>query len=195
MNKTTGRESNQKKIIKNENSKRTKDTKHEAKTVLNEKIISDLKVKLKDTEDKLLRELAENENLRKRHEKELQENLKYSIRNFSSDLLSVTDNFERALKSVTKEIEEDNTSIKNLVIGLQAVEKDIYDIFEKNGIQRFDSLAQKFDPEKHQAVSKVDSEHEEGTIVEELAKGFLIGERLLRPAMVIVSSGKNDKKT
>lgn len=194
MNKTTEPESNQK-VIKNDANKKTKDPKHESKTILNEKIISDLKVKLKDAEDKLLRELAENENLRKRHEKELQENLKYAIRNFSSDLLSVTDNFERALKSVTKEIKENNSSIKNLVIGLQAVEKDIYDIFEKNGIKRFDSLAQKFDPEKHQAVSKVDSEDEEGVIVEELAKGFLIGERLLRPAMVIVSSGKKDKKT
>ena len=194
MNKTTEPESNQK-VIKNDANKKTKDPKHESKTILNERIISDLKVKLKDAEDKLLRELAENENLRKRHEKELQENLKYAIRNFSSDLLSVTDNFERALKSVTKEIKENNSSIKNLVTGLQAVEKDIYDIFEKNGIKRFDSLAQKFDPEKHQAVSKVDSEDEEGVIVEELAKGFLIGERLLRPAMVIVSSGKSDKKT
>ena len=69
----------------------------------NKKIIADLKIKLKEAEDMLLRELAENENLRKRHEKESQENLKYAIRNFSSELLSVTDNFQRALSSIPRD--------------------------------------------------------------------------------------------
>ena len=68
--------------------------------------------------------------------------------------------------------------------------KEIYEIFEKNGVKKFDSLEKKFDPEIHQAVSKISSDHPEGVIVEELAKGFMIGERLLRPAMVVVSSGK-----
>jgi Molecular chaperone GrpE (heat shock protein) len=194
MNKPTEKDLNQKKNIKDNLNKKVKDPKNQTKNDINEKIISDLKIRLKDTEDKLLRELAENENLRKRHEKEKQENLKYAIRSFSSDLLSVTDNFERALNSITKDVEEKNTTMKNLVIGLRAVEKEIYDIFEKNGIKRFDSLKLKFDPEKHQAVSKIDSDLEEGLIVEELAKGFMIGDRLLRPAMVIVSSGNKDQK-
>ena len=157
---------------------------------LKDKIIGDLKVKLKDTEDKLLRELAENDNLRKRHEKEVQDNLKYAIRNFSSDLLSVTDNFQRALDSISGEDFDNSPKLKNLKIGLEAVEKEIYEIFEKNGVKKFDSLEKKFDPEIHQAVSKISSDHPEGVIVEELAKGFMIGERLLRPAMVVVSSGK-----
>ena len=159
----------------------------------NQKIIADLKIKLKEVEDKLLRELAENENLRKRHEKESQENLKYAIRNFSSELLSVTDNFQRALSSIPRENLGENVMLKNLVIGLEAVEKEIYEIFERNGVVRFESLEKKFNPELHQAVSK-NSDKPEGTIIEELAKGFMIGERLLRPAMVVVSSGKNQEE-
>ena len=120
----------------------------------NQKIIADLKIKLKEAEDKLLRELAENENLRKRHEKESQENLKYAIRNFSTELLSVTDNFQRALSSIPRENLGENVMLKNLVIGLEAVEKEIYEIFERNGVVRFESLEKKFNPEIHQAVSK-----------------------------------------
>ncbi len=157
---------------------------------LKDKIIGDLKVKLKESEDRVLRELAENENLRKRHEKETQENLKYAIKNFSYDLLSVTDNFQRALSSISDEDIGANPNLKNLVIGLQAVEKEIYEIFEKNGIKRFDALKEKFNPEIHQAVSKKNSEFPDGVIIEELQKGFLIDERLLRPSMVIVSNGK-----
>ena len=160
----------------------------------NQKIIADLKIKLKQAEDKLLRELAENENLRKRHEKESQENLKYAIRHFSSELLNVTDNFQRALSSIPRENLGQNVMLKNLVIGLEAVEKEIYEIFEKNGVVRFESLEKKFNPEIHQAVSKKNSDKPEGIIIEELAKGFMIGERLLRPAMVVVSSGKNQEK-
>ena len=153
-----------------------------------------MKIKLKQAEDKLLRELAENENLRKRHQKESQENLKYAIRNFSSELLNVTDNFQRALNSIPRENLGQNVMLKNLVIGLEAVEKEIYEIFEKNGVVRFDSLEKKFNPEIHQAVSKKNSDKPEGTIIEELAKGFMIGERLLRPAMVVVSSGKTQEE-
>ena len=158
------------------------------------KIIADLKIKLKQAEDKLLRELAENENLRKRHKKESEENFKYAIRNFSSELLSVTDNFQRALISIPRENLGDNVMLKNLVIGLEAVEKEIYEIFEKNGVVRFESLENKFNPELHQAVSKKNSNKPEGTIIEELTKGFMIGDRLLRPAMVVVSSGQNKEE-
>ncbi len=156
-----------------------------------EKIIADLKIKLNEAEDKLLRELAENDNLRKRHEKELQDSLRFAIKNFSYELLNVTDNFDRALNSIPKNEIEQSQSLSNLFNGLKAVEKEIHDIFEKNGVKKFDSLNEKFDPERHQAVSKKESEKEEGIIVEELQKGFMISDRLLRPAMVVVSSGKH----
>ena len=199
MNKPTGKNEYDSKVpksgAKNQVKKNTKLEKENLSTSdLKDKIIGDLKVKLKDTEDKLLRELAENDNLRKRHEKEVQDNLKYAIRNFSSDLLSVTDNFQRALSSISGEDFEQSPKLKNLKVGLEAVEKEIYEIFEKNGVKKFDSLEKKFNPEIHQAVSKISSDRPEGVIVEELAKGFMIGERLLRPAMVVVSSGNQKEE-
>ena len=180
---------------KNDKKRTLKNTKNESDVILEkEKIISDLKIKLNQAEDRILRELAENENIRKRYEKQTTDNLKYAVKNFSYELLNVTDNFQRALHSISKKDIEESSNLKSLFVGLEAVEKEIYEIFEKNGITRFDSLNTKFDPERHQAVSKKESELPEGMIVEELQKGFMIGERLLRPAMVIVSAGKSEKK-
>ena len=158
-----------------------------------EKVINELKQKLQDVEDKLLRSLAENDNLRKRHEKEKEDNLKYATKNFASSLLPVTDNFQRAMSSVENVNVEENKVLKNLVIGIQAIEKELGDAFEKNGVKRFDSLDQKFDPERHQAVSKIHSEKPDGIVVEELQKGFMIEDRLLRAAMVVVSMGPEKK--
>ena len=141
-----------------------------------------------------MRSLADNENLRKRHEKEMEDTRKYVIKGFASSLLSVSDNFHRAMQSIPVDISEDNKLLKNLVDGIKAVEKEFYDVFEKNGISQFSSLDKKFDPEFHQAVSQIDSDKEEGQVVQELQKGFKIGDRLLRPAMVVVSKGKRTEK-
>ena len=159
-------------------------------------LIDELKIKLKDVEDKLLRSLADNDNLRKRHDKEIEDNSKYAIKNLSYSLLNVADNLERALKSIPNNETEglDNNVIKNLVIGIKAVEKELIDSLEKHGVSKFESVNQKFNPEIHQAVSKVHNEKPEGLIVEEMQKGFKIGERLLRPAMVVVSMGPEKNK-
>ena len=159
-------------------------------------LVDELKTKLKDVEDKLLRSLADNDNLRKRHDKEIEDNSKYAIKNLSYSLLNVADNLERALKSIPNNDTEglDNNVIKNLVIGIKAVEKELIDSLEKHGVSKFESVNQKFNPELHQAVSKVHNEKPEGLIVEEMQKGFKIGERLLRPAMVVVSMGPETKK-
>ena len=158
-----------------------------------ELLVKDLKEKLKDAEDKLLRSLAENDNLRKRHEKEIEDNSKYAIKNLSYSLLSVVDNLERAISAAPDGETQNSTILKNLVIGIQAVEKDLYNALEQNGVTKFDSLDKKFDPEIHQAVSKVNNEKPDGIIVEEMQKGFKIGARLLRPAMVVVSMGPEKK--
>ena len=158
----------------------------------NSKINSELtlsKKKIKDLEDQLLRSLADNENLRKRHEKEIQDSVKYSTKNFAYSLLSVVDNFQRAFNSIPKDLENDNV-FKNLIIGINAVEKELHDTFEKNGVKMFNSLNEKFNPDLHQAISKIHNEKvPDGRIVEEMQKGFMIGDRLLRPAMVVVSMG------
>ena len=156
----------------------------------------ELKTKLKDLEDKLLRSLADNDNLRKRHDKEIEDNSKYAIKNLSYSLLNVADNLQRAIASISS---SDSTGIddnvfKNLVIGIKAVEKELIDSLEKHGVTKFESINQKFNPEIHQAVSKIHNEKPEGLIVEEMQKGFKIGERLLRPAMVVVSMGPEIKK-
>ena len=159
-------------------------------------LVDELKTKLKDAEDKLLRSLAENDNLRKRHDKEIEDNSKYAIKNLSYSLLNVADNLQRALESIsnTEASGLDDNIIKNLVIGIKAVEKELIDSLEKHGVKRFDSINQKFNPDIHQAVSKVHNEKVDGTIVEEMQKGFKIGDRLLRPAMVVVSMGPEIKK-
>tara|TARA_B100001121_G_C18681281_1_gene618647 strand:+ start:1663 stop:2241 length:579 start_codon:yes stop_codon:yes gene_type:complete len=155
-----------------------------------------VKKKIKELEDQLLRSLADNENLRKRHEKEIQDSIKYSTKNFAYSLLSVVDNFQRAFNSIPKGLENDNV-FKNLIIGINAVEKELQDTFEKNGVKMFNSLNEKFNPDIHQAISKIHNEKvPEGRIVEEMQKGFMIGDRLLRPAMVVVSMGpEKSKKT
>ena len=159
-------------------------------------LVDELKTKLKDAEDKLLRSLAENDNLRKRHDKEIEDNSKYAIKNLSYSLLNVADNLQRALESIPNSEASglDDNVIKNLVIGIKAVEKELIDSLEKHGVKRFDSINQKFNPDIHQAVSKVHNEKVDGTIVEEMQKGFKIGDRLLRPAMVVVSMGPEIKK-
>ena len=152
-------------------------------------LIEELKSKLNNVEDKLLRSLADNDNLRKRHDKEIEDNSKYAIKNLSYSLLNVADNLQRALESANKAETGgvDDNVVKNLVIGIKAVEKELIDSLEKHGVTKFDSINQKFNPEIHQAVSKIHNEKAEGTVVEEMQKGFKIGERLLRPSMVVVS--------
>ena len=157
------------------------------------KIIEELKLKLKDVEDKLLRELAENDNLRKRHEKELSDSHKFSIKNFSLDILTVSDNFQRAIHSIPKDDLEASSVLKNLVVGLESVEKEMHVVFERNGVKPFESMGDTFNPEVHQAVSYKNSEKKSGVIIEEMQKGYKIAERLLRPAMVTVSKGPDAK--
>ena len=158
------------------------------------KVIEELKTKLKNVEDKLLRELAENDNLRKRHEQELSDSHKFSIKNFSLDILTVSDNFQRAIHSIPKNDLEKSTVLKNLVVGLESVEKEMHVVFERNGVKPFESMNEVFDPELHQAVSYKNSDKKSGVIIEEMQKGYKIANRLLRPAMVTVSKGPEEKK-
>ena len=158
------------------------------------KVVEELKTKLKDVEEKLLRELAENDNLRKRHEKELSDSYKFSIKNFSLDILTVSDNFQRAIHSIPKDDLEKSSVLKNLVVGLESVEKEMNVVFERNGVKPFESMNEIFNPELHQAVSYKNSDKKSGVIIEEMQKGYKIADRLLRPAMVTVSKGPEVKK-
>ena len=179
--------------IKNDKATKIQKNKTQNSTDEEKKIVEELKVKLKSSEDRALRLLAETENLRKRHIREIGESQQYAIQNFALSLLSITDNFQRALKAVPEKVPDDNL-LKNLIIGIQALEKEFYETFEKHGITKFSSVNKKFDPEYHQAVSKISSAKvEKGFVSEELQCGFKIGDRLLRPSMVVVSEGAETK--
>ena len=192
MNKDDSRKfSKEKRDLKEETENSgNKDTNQTKTQVSNsEKKITDLLTKNKELEEKILRLLAESENLRKRHEREIQDSQSYAIKNFASSLLSIADNFQRALQSVPEK-ETQNTLVNNLIIGIKAVEKEFFEVFEKNGIKKFSSINQKFDPEIHQAVSKINHDKiQKGFVCDELQLGFKISDRLLRPAMVVVSEG------
>lgn len=200
MNKDDSKKfSKEKKDLKEETEKSgNKDTNQTKTQVSNsEKKLADLLTKNKELEEKILRLLAESENLRKRHEREIQDSQSYAIKNFASSLLSIADNFQRALQSVPEK-ETQNTLVNNLIIGIKAVEKEFFEVFEKNGIKKFSSINQKFDPEIHQAVSKINHDKiQKGFVCDELQLGFKISDRLLRPAMVVVSEGPklDEKKT
>ncbi|MDC3176278.1 nucleotide exchange factor GrpE [Alphaproteobacteria bacterium] len=200
MNKDDSRKfSKEKRDLKEETENSgNKDTNQTKTQVPNsEKKITDLLTKNKELEEKILRLLAESENLRKRHEREIQDSQSYAIKNFASSLLSIADNFQRALQSVPEK-ETHNTLVNNLIIGIKAVEKEFFEVFEKNGIKKFSSINQKFDPEIHQAVSKINHDKiQKGFVCDELQLGFKISDRLLRPAMVVVSEGpkQGEKKT
>ena len=151
-----------------------------------EKTISELN-------DKILRLLAENQNLRKNHEKEKEDILKYGSFNFASGILSLTDNLDRAFsifKNNEKFKDKEFIDIKN---GIELIEKELLITLEKNSITYVDCLNKKFDPNFHQALSEIESEKEHGTVVEEIQKGYLLHDRLLRPSLVnIAKSGKKD---
>ena len=146
-----------------------------------------LKEEIKTLKEEKIRVLAEMENLRKRFEREKIDSIKYGSVNFARDVLSPGDNLERALSAINEE-EEQSQSIKNLIEGLLMVKKELSTALEKNGITKIDSLNKKFDPNLHQAMMEIENNDlDEGVVVQEIQTGYMMHDRLLRPAMVGVS--------
>ena len=153
-----------------------------------------LKEEIRILKEEKIRVLAEMENLRKRFDREKIDSIKYGSVNFARDILSPGDNLERALSAINKE-EDHSQSIKNLIEGLLMVKKELATVLEKNGITKIDTLNKKFDPNLHQAMMEVENNDlDEGIIVQEIQTGYLMHDRLLRPAMVGVSK-KTKKET
>ena len=146
-----------------------------------------LKEEIKTLKEEKIRVLAEMENLRKRFDREKIDSIKYGSVNFARDILSPGDNLERALSAINQE-EEHPQSIKNLIEGLLMVKKELSTALEKNGITKIESLDKKFDPNLHQAMMEIEnSDLDEGIVVQEIQTGYMMHDRLLRPAMVAVS--------
>jgi molecular chaperone GrpE len=146
-----------------------------------------LKEEIKTLKEEKIRVLAEMENLRKRFDREKIDSIKYGSVNFARDILSPGYNLERALSAINQE-EEHPQSIKNLIEGLLMVKKELSTALEKNGIIKIESLDKKFDPNLHQAMMEIENNDlEEGIVVQEIQTGYMMHDRLLRPAMVGVS--------
>ena len=179
-------DSNQENIdeINSENNDEDPDSEEEDTKETEEDI---LKEEIKTLKEEKIRVLAEMENLRKRFEREKIDSIKYGSVNFARDILSPGDNLERALSAINEE-EEHPQSIKNLIEGLLMVKKELSTALEKNGIKKIDTLNKKFDPNLHQAMMEIENNDlDEGVVVQEIQTGYMMHDRLLRPAMVGVS--------
>ena len=140
--------------------------------------------------DQLLRTLADGENLRRRTEREKIDMSKYAITSFARQIVSVADNLTRALESVAEEARNGDEELNNLYVGIEMTEKELQNSFEQFHIKAVDSIGQKFDHNLHQAMFEVeDPDQPAGLVVQEIQKGYVLHDRLLRPAMVGVSKG------
>ena len=154
--------------------------------------------KIKELEDKLARTLAEMENQRRRFEKEREDAFSYGGFAFAKETLNLIDNFERSKKILENdEILKDTEALKKTLEHFEIINKDMVSILSKNGITPVDSIGKKLDPNLHQAMMEIeDDQKDTGTIVQEIQKGFMMKDRLLRPSLVGVSKKtiKNKKK-
>ena len=151
--------------------------------------------KYKSTQEKLLRTLAEMENQRRRFEKEKKEAFEFGGYNFAAESLLLIDNLDRAIISFKNdESLKKNEDLDKIIEGIEIVKKDLISIFKKNGIEAIDCINKKFDPNFHQAMLEVeDNTKEPGTVVQEIQKGYMMKDRLLRPSLVGVIKKREEK--
>jgi molecular chaperone GrpE len=140
-----------------------------------------------DFKDKLLRTLAEMENLRKRTEREVVDARQYAIANFARDVLAVADNMHRALEAIGLELRSD-PNMSALVEGVELTERELMKVLERNGVKKFSPAGEKFDPNLHQAMYEIpESTAAPGSVAQVIQAGYMLGERVLRPALVAVA--------
>ena len=151
--------------------------------------------KLVIVQDKLLRTMAEMENQRRRFEKEKQEAFEFGGFNFAGESLLLLDNIDRAIISFRNDENlKNNKDLNKIIDGIEVVKKDLVSIFKKNGIESIECINKKFDPNFHQAMLEVeDNTKEPGTVVQEIQKGYMMKDRLLRPSLVSVTKKREEK--
>ena len=151
-----------------------------------DKIELTIEERLAESEDKLLRSLAEIENQRRRFEKEIKDAFEFGSFNFAKESLAILDNLERAKLAIKNDEKlKTNQDLDKFLENIVIIEKDLISIFEKNKIRKIETKGKKFDPNFHQAMSEIEDEKAEaGTILQEIQAGYMLGERLLRPASV-----------
>jgi molecular chaperone GrpE len=168
----------------------------EEKEIQNEEIKEPtLEEKFEETQDKLLRALADSENQRRRSEKETKEAFEYGGFNFARETLALIDNLQRAHQSIkSDEGLKDNKDLNKFLENIQLIENDLITIFEKNNIKKIDCLNKKFDPNNHQAMLEMEDDNvAPGTVLQEIQAGYFFKDRLLRPSFVAVAKKKEVK--
>jgi molecular chaperone GrpE len=151
--------------------------------------LEQLRAEKAEAQDKLLRALAEAQNVRRRAQQDVERERKFGIERFAKDMLSVADNLGRAL-SALPDGDAIEPALKNVIVGVQATERELQSVLERHGITRVEALGKPFNAEFHQAMMEIeDPSVPAGTVVQELIPGYLIAGRLLRAAMVAVSKG------
>jgi molecular chaperone GrpE len=146
---------------------------------------------LADMKDRLLRALADMENMRKRTEREVADARVYGISSFARDVVGVADNMHRSMQALDDELRaKADEGLKALLDGVELTERELINVLEKHGVKKIEPLGQKFDPNRHQAMFEVeDASVPSGTVAQVMQAGYLIGERVLRPALVAVTKG------
>lgn len=149
--------------------------------------LSELEADLSEAKQAVLYAQAEVQNVRRRLEKDAQDARTYAVTGFARDILSVADNMARAIDAVPVELREDD-KLKGLVLGIEATARELANVFERHGITKVTALGEPLDPNRHQAMVEIPSaDAEPGTIVQEMQVGYMLKDRLLRPALVGVS--------
>ena len=180
-----------------ENSENANTEKEQAPVEKEEEIELEPNEKIKSLEDKVARTLAEMENQRRRYEKEKDDAFEYGGFAFAREALNLLDNLERSKSSLENDDKLKNTeTLKKVIEHLDIVNKDILSIFKKNNIEQIKSINEKLDPNLHQAMMEIEDETKEpGTIIQEIQKGYMMKDRLLRPSLVGVSKKKLEKES
>jgi len=155
-----------------------------------QQLVEQLQAEKADLQDKQLRALAEAQNVRRRAQQDVEKERKFGIERFARDVLSVADNLGRALSALPADLEQVDPALRNVIVGVQATDRELQSVLERHGVTRVEALGQPFNAEFHQAMMEVeDPSVPAGTVVQELIPGYLIAGRLLRAAMVAVSKG------
>lgn len=158
-------------------------------------VLEEKEAEIAALKDQSLRALAEVENNRRRSERELADMSKYAVTGFARDLVGVLENLQRAIDSIPPELKESQPAVANLATGVEMTLQELLSVFARQGIKRIDPMGQKFDHNFHQAVAQIETpDAEAGTVVQVLQAGYVIHDRLLRPAMVGVAAAASPAK-
>ena len=152
-----------------------------------QRVVEGLQIENAELQDKHLRAIAESQNIRRRAQQDVEKERKFGIERFARDVLSVADNLGRALSALPADVDP---AVKNVIVGVQATERELQSILERHGVTRIEAVGKPFNADFHQAMMEVqDPSVPNGTVVQELIPGYLLAGRLLRAAMVAVSKG------